>query len=207
MSEDIESPDQNYDIPEDAVVVKQVKYAWLWSALPWLIILGVVYYTDFLIEPVPWLGALITVIILLPRYLSWRRTVYYLTEDSLIYQRGSLTGFQRYKIPWTNLKDAQPKYGSFGKSLGYQTVELVMMDDKAARLPYISIFEDVAGEIRTLILNAGHLQLEVGDDASQDADTEVKKEPEQSDSVSKSEDPRKYSPDTSRFDPDDRPSG
>ena len=202
-------PDQDYEIPEDATVIRQVQYAWLWSSMPWVIILGVVYYTEFLIEPVPWLGALITVIILVPRYLAWRRTAYFLTDDALIYQRGRMTGSERYRIPWSNLKTAKPSYGSFGRALGYQTVELMMMNERVLRLPYIPIHQDVAGQVQSLIEAA---LPEAEEDAGQPGPEEAEgtdrpdaERPEEADGKARPDGPQKYDPDAARFRPDESP--
>ena len=151
MNDESAPADKGNEIPEDAIVLKQVQYAWLWSSLPWLVVLGVIYYTDFLIEPVPIIGAAITVVILLPRYIGWRRTAYILTGDGLIYQRGGMTGTQRYQIPWSNLKGARARYGNFGRALGYQSVELLLENGSIARLTYLPILADVAGQIQELI--------------------------------------------------------
>ena len=175
-------PDQSDEIPEGATVIRQVQYAWLWSSAPWLIILAVVYYTDFLIEAVPVVGAIITVIILAPRYVAWRRTAYILTDDSLIYKRGGITGSQKYQIPWSNLKGARANYGSFGRALGFQTVELLLQNDKVARLPYIPILQDVAGQIQELV--------DAADTGTEPDDEDPSKEP------------GKHDPDVTQYDPD-----
>ena len=153
-------PGPGEDIPEDAIVFRQVPYAWLYSSLPWLVILGVIFYTDFLIEAFPIVGAASSLIILVPRYLAWRRTAYILTKDALVYQRGDLTGSRKYSIPISKLKDAKAKYGNFGRSLGYQTVQLILDDGNVASLTYLPALEDVAGQLRKLIDESGHLALE-----------------------------------------------
>ena len=172
------------DIPDDATVIKQVQYAWLWSSAPWLVILSVIYYTEFLIDPVPIIGALVTMFILVPRYMAWRNTAYILTKDGLIYVRGGLTGSQKYQIPWSNLQEARAKYGNFGRALGYQTVELVLDNGSVARLAYVPILRDVAGEIQELIADANPgAETDDGDGPAGEAEP--------------------YDPEVSQYDPDE----
>ena len=177
-------PEGALEIPEDATVIKQVQYAWLWSSMPWLVILGVIYYLD-LLSGDPFIGAIASVIILVPRYIAWRRTSYILTKNGLIYERGGITGSQKYRIPWTNLTSAQPKYGNFGRALGYQTVELVLQNGTVARLAYVPILQDVAGEIQGLIDDA-----DPEPEADEDGD-----EPEG--------EAKPYDPEASQYDPDE----
>jgi hypothetical protein len=151
MDSESTTPDPAEDIPEDAIVVRQVRYAWLWSSMPWLIILAVVYYTDILIEGAPIVGALISVVIMVPRYLSWRRTAYILTTENFIYVRGTFSGAQKFHIPLSRLADVRVRYGFFGRSLGYQTVDLVLENESVASLKYIPVLSDFAEQIRELI--------------------------------------------------------
>ena len=163
MDHESTQPEQANEIPEDATVIRQVQYAWLWSSMPWLAVLGVIYYMDWIVEPVPIVGAVISVIILAPRYLSWRRTAYIVTKELLIYQRGGLTGARRYDLAISNLSDAKARYGFFGRSLGYQTIEIKLKNGAVANLTYVPILEDVAKILRELIAASG-----TGPDEGQD---------------------------------------
>ena len=151
MDSESTTPEPAEDIPEDAIVVRQVRYAWLWSSMPWLIILAVLYYTDILIEGVPIVGAVISVVIMVPRYLSWRRTAYILTTENFIYVRGTFSGSNKFHIPLSKLADVRVRFGFFGRSLGYQTVDLVLENESVASLKYIPVLSDFAEQIRELI--------------------------------------------------------
>ena len=62
---------RNIEVPEDSEIVKQVSYSWLWSSLPWLIVL-LVLYAFGVIEEIT--GAVVILVVILPRYLETRRT-------------------------------------------------------------------------------------------------------------------------------------
>ena len=143
--------DTTKEIPEEAIWVQQVQYAWLWSSMPWLVILAVLYYTDILIEGVPILGAIVSVVIMVPRYLSWRRTAYVITEEDFIYIRGTITGTQKYHIPLSDLDNVSVRYGFFGKSLGYMTIDLTLQNSTVASLKYIPILSEFPEQMQSRI--------------------------------------------------------
>jgi len=142
------------EIPRDAKVIKQVQYAWIWSSLPWVLVVAVLYGIGFFPEPLMTLAVLVA--IMAPRFMMWRGTRYILTSDQLIYQRGKfLGGSSRFQIPLSKLADAQARYGAFGRAVGYQTVDIVFQEGGVASLKYISILDDLADELRRLIVAAG----------------------------------------------------
>ena len=143
--------DTTKEIPEEAIWVQQVQYAWLWSSMPWLVILAVLYYTDILIEGVPILGAIVSVVIMVPRYLSWRRTAYVITEEDFIYIRGTITGTQKYHIPLSDLDNVSVRYGFFGKSLGYMTIDLTLQNSTVVSLKYIPILSEFPDQMQSRI--------------------------------------------------------
>ena len=175
-----EGPREEIELPDNSTIIKQVQYAWLWSSMPWLVVLGAIFFTEFLIAAEPLVGSIATVIILLPRYLMWRNTAYILTDDAIIYQRGGLTGFQRYRIPIEKLRDARPKFGYFGKTLGYQKVDILFDTGTVASLVYVPATFDFAGHLLGLI---GTVSLEGEDaeappDEQQQPDANGRAEPE-----------------------------
>ena len=139
--------DESEEIPDDATVLTQVPYAWVWSTLPYMLILGALY----LIIPVPEIIALIMVVLLTLSYFAWRGTAYIFTADSLIYQRGAITGSSRYRIPLARLKDVRARYGVLGRALGYQSVDVVFDDGTVASLKYLPILEEIAPRIQEFI--------------------------------------------------------
>ena len=147
-------PDEQYDepeIPNDATVVRQVPLAWLWSSIPWVVVAVALY---FLIGFDEITILLIVLVVAVPRYISQRRTSYTITDRSLIYQRGGIFGVQRVPIPIDRLKDVRTKFGLFGKTLGYQTVDVMLDNGSVADLSYVPIYLDVAGQLKELIDDA-----------------------------------------------------
>ena len=191
MSAENRAPEQPEEVPEDATVIRQVQWSWLWSSMPWMLVIFVILYIGFIEEIT---AAVVTIIIMVPRYFMWRRTEYTLTKEALIYKRGGLTGSQRYPIPISRLKDARARYGFFGRALGYQTVDVVMDNGAVASLQYVPIPAGVAERLKELIeaYEPGQEDGEDGDDANGPPD-----------------EPRPYDPDVSRYEgekpPEDGP--
>lgn len=141
---------QEPEVPEDAIEVAQVPYAWLWSTWWLLAIVGLLYLFGVfgtIGDPV-FTPAILVIIILVPRYWQWRRTRYYLTEDTLIYQRGGILQTRRYQIPINRLKDARARFGIFGRSLGFQHVDIMLDNGAVASLIYVPIQMDIVGYFR-----------------------------------------------------------
>ena len=151
MDPENQPSDQEIEIPEDGTVIKQVQYAWLWSSMPWLVVIAVLFLTDLIVAGDPIIGSVAAVIILLPRYIGWRRTAYVLTNESLIYQHGGLTGHRRFQIPISAFRDVRARYGFFGRALGYQSVDLTLENQRVFSITYVPILADVAQRIRDLM--------------------------------------------------------
>ena len=132
-SGEIESTNEPLDLPEDAVVITQVSWAWLWSATPWLIVVGIL--STLSLEP--FFASIIVLIIIVPRFLTWRRTAYIVTDDTIIYQRGGFTGSRQYSIPLARLVDVKTRDGMFGRGLGYQAVDIMLDNQASASLTYV----------------------------------------------------------------------
>ena len=179
-------PDSGNDIPEDAMVVKQVQYAWLWSSMPWVLALAVLFYIGIIPEPI--FASVLILIIVVPRYLIWRGTAYILAEDTLIYQRGGITGSTKYQIPLSKLTDVRLRSGNFGRMLGYQAVDILLEDGVRASLAYLPVPNDVEGYIRERM----------------DASPGTPKDGQHGDDEEESSDqPGTYDPDASKYDPDE----
>ena len=148
-----EEQDSTIDVPSDARIIQQVQYAWIWSSMPWVMVVVVLYTIGFFPEPL--MSFIVILAIMVPRFLMWRGTRYILTKEALVYQRGGLIGSNRFRIPFSRLSDARAKYGAFGRALGYQTVEIVFKSDDVASLKYVPIFDDAVEAIKGLIADAG----------------------------------------------------
>jgi uncharacterized membrane protein YdbT with pleckstrin-like domain len=152
-------PDEQYDepdIPNDATVIRQVPLAWFWSSVPWLVVAILLYFPIGLFEEITIL--LVALVVVIPRYISQRRTSYTITDRSLIYERGGIFGVQRVPIPIDRLKDVRTKFGLFGKTLGYQTVDVMLDNGSVADLSYVPIYMDVAGLLREMIDDAAEYE-------------------------------------------------
>ena len=160
-------PDDQYepDVGDDAIVVRQVALAWLWSSLPWLAIAAVIYYLGFFEEIT---GLLVVLVVVVPRYIAQRRTSYTITDRALIYKRGGIFGVQRVPIPINRLKDVRSRFGLFGKTLGYQTVDVMLDNGAVADLSYVPLGPAVSDRIKELIDAAAE-----DEEDPQDADGEL----------------------------------
>ena len=135
-------------ISDDGLVVRQVQWAWIWSSIPWLILAGGLLSFGLLEEI---LTTLFIIVIVLPRYLRWRRTEYVLTKDTLFYQQGGLTGIQKYEVPISTLRDVRSRFGMFGKTLGYEGVDVMLDNGAVASLQYVPVLYGLGPLIRRLI--------------------------------------------------------
>ena len=160
--------DDSVEIPEDATVIKQVRYAWVWSSTPWLIAVAALLFSQIIpIDEVT--ASVLTFIIIVPRYFNWRRTAYILTPDKLIYQRGGILKTSRYPIPISNLRGAKARYGRFGRALGYQAVDITMANGSVASLTYLSPLSGVAEHLQEMI-DASEPESPEGGDAEELSD-------------------------------------
>ena len=169
MSSEEEQPQQPQrpqepEVPEDAIEVAQVQYAWLWSSW-WLLAIVLILFV-FSLFPDPFTPAVLAVVILIPKYWQWRRTRYYLTEDSLIYQRGGILQTRRYLIPFSRLKDTRTRFGLFGRALGFQHVDIMLENGALATLVYVPVQMDIVGYFHKRMGGDG------SDSTEEDADDE-----------------------------------
>lgn len=161
-------PDEQYDepdIPNDATVIRQVPLAWFWSSIPWVVVAIALYFLIGFDEITIFL---IVLVVAVPRYIAQRRTSYTITDRSLIYQRGGIFGVQRVPIPIDRLKDVRTKFGLFGKTLGYQTVDVMLDNGSVADLSYVPIHMDVAGQLKELIDDAAEYDEDPLDEDDED---------------------------------------
>jgi len=153
-------PNPPEEIPEDATIVRQIQWAWLWSSAPWIIALAALGPFGFGLIPDPFIASLIALVILAPRYFQYRRTEYIITDDSLIFRRGGIIGSQSYVFPLSRLKDIKSRYGMFGRTLGYQTVDIMIENGNLVSLNYVPALVDFAehlqGKINLSDLESGN---------------------------------------------------
>ena len=141
--------DETIEIPEDATVVKQVTWAWLWSSTPWLALVLLLVEIGWLPDPITALP--LVVIIVVPRYFSWRRSAFILSDDILFYQRGGILKTSTYPISWARLTDVRARYGKFGRALGYQAVDILFDNGRMVSLTYVPLPAGLGDRIRERI--------------------------------------------------------
>lgn len=134
------------DIPDDAVVVRQSNWAWMWAAAPWVVLFGVSIAIDFITFGI--LPLVFAAVFIVPRYLSFRRTAYILTERYVIIQQGALMGQHRIDLPIADLNDVLVRPGTFGGVLGYTGVNLQLKDGRMAFLRYVPVASPLVEHVR-----------------------------------------------------------
>lgn len=166
MTDENRPSEQPAEIPEDAIVVRQASYAWLWSSTPWLIGIYVLFQLGVLVEP--FIAVALMLVIVVPRFLVWRGTAYILTDKELIYQRGGIMGSRKYRIPFTTgenrMVDVQSRYGMFGRGLGYQAVDILLDNQDNAR------FQRIVEYVPTSMGMEGLLRQRMGSDRQEPPD-------------------------------------
>ena len=155
MNPENDRPGQADEIPEGATVIRQVTWAWVWSSIPFTAVIAVLWVTQIIPDPTGLLYVIMLAIIIVPRFWQWKNTAYYLTDDSLIYQRGSIFATRRYNIPYSRLMEVKSREGMFGRGLGYQAVDIMLENRGYASLSYIPIELGVAEQLRERMFEAG----------------------------------------------------
>lgn len=123
-------------VPPGSKAVRQSPWTWWWGGVPWLA-LAILFVA---LEPrsglsifAVALGAAVTI----PRYLMWRRTVYYITGDGLIFQRGLLGTPQMYFLPAESFQRIVRRPGVFGNLLGYHAIDIRMREGGRVSLAFV----------------------------------------------------------------------
>jgi membrane protein YdbS with pleckstrin-like domain len=144
---DDKSYNQGLDIPDDALIVGQSNWAWMWASTPWVILFGLSIAFDFLTFGI--LPIIFASIVIIPRFLATRRTKYIVTSNELIIQQGSITGYERISIPLIDLSTVTFQPGRFGNLLGYTGVHLQLNDGRIAILNYVPANANLGPFIKT----------------------------------------------------------
>ena len=134
MTGDETTENASMDIPEDATVIRQSSWAWQLPAAPWVLFSLASTFIEFFSFPVM---LILTAIVVVPRYLRWKKALYILTEDHVIVFRGGLRGRQRFDLPIAEFADVSARPGIFGNSLGYRAVHITLRNGKAVILDYL----------------------------------------------------------------------
>ena len=134
------------------VAIRQVQWAWIMSSIPWAIVAVAFLMFNLLIEE---MALILIVIVVVPRFFMWRRTLYGITDSHLMYQRGGLLSSKAYPLPYSRMTDVRARYGIFGRALGYQAVDVMMDNGAVASLSYIPLVADAEERIRAKIEEHG----------------------------------------------------
>ena len=137
-------------IPENTVSYRQSHWAWMLPSTVWIGLLLVVVFFDFLTMGL--IPMLLIVGIAGPRYLRWKQTVYYLSEDSLYLTMVGLPVIQKrktYRLGFDTMLHLEEKPGMLGRTLGYTEIGIVFDDRRQAKLSYLSDSQKFAEHIRT----------------------------------------------------------
>ena len=136
-------------VPNEALEFRQSHWAWLMPSCLWIAILLVVIFFDFIsmgLVPV-----LICFGIAGPRYLRWRQTAYYVSEDSLYLTMVGLPVIQKrrtFQIPFDSITELLPKHGYLGRTLSYAEVEVKFKDSRSAKLSYMDKYDEFMNHIQ-----------------------------------------------------------
>ncbi len=137
-------------IPENVTVFHQTHWAWLLPSSIWIVLLLAVIIYDFI--SMGFIPLLMAVAIVVPRYLRWKQTKYYLSEEALYITMVGLPLIQKKRIfmlSFADIADMNLKYGTFGKTLGYAEVQVVVQNQQPIKLPYIGNYQDFMSYIES----------------------------------------------------------
>lgn len=147
----IENDLDESDIPSHAQLFRQSHWAWLMSSIIWVGMLVVIVSLfggglgDALLGVPFAIEGLMALVIAGPRYLRWKQTAYYLSDDMLYMTLGGFTFLQKKKriigIYFDSMAALELKHGVFGRSLGYGEVMVILKDKRAAKLQYLDEYE------------------------------------------------------------------
>ncbi len=146
MSNEEPQEDRSLEIPDNAIFVRPSSWAWGWFALPFAILGVVSVFFDGLTRGV--IPIILAVIVILPRFLRWRSTVYILTDDYVMIRLGAARN-QRVDLLISQISDIQENPGVFGRTLGYAAVHLKTKDERVAVLPHVPYRSPLVEHIRS----------------------------------------------------------
>ena len=137
------------DPPDDAVVFRQSNWAWIWHAVPWLILFIVSMAFDFFTFGI--FPTVFATIIIVPRYFSFKRTGYILGEKILIIQEGLMLGQRRFDLPILEILAVEVQTSTFGRYLGYTNVKLESRDGTVNFLQYLPADSSLIGFLQNKV--------------------------------------------------------
>ena len=136
-------------VPVDAQPYMQSQFAWLLPSFIWIAGLGIIVFFDFItFGLVPFL---LVLGIAGPRYLKWKQSVYYLSEDALYVTMVGIPKLQKkriFKMAFKPIEMLQPRFGFLGRTLGYASIVISFDEDnREFKIDYMSDYENFINHI------------------------------------------------------------
>jgi hypothetical protein len=116
-------------------IIKQSPMAWMLPAFPWVVILSVAAFTDFLTFGLLPVG--LAMLVVLPRYFSWRNSKFILTNSAIIVARAGFGKSSEIEVLISAVKEYAVSPGLLGGPLGYRKITLYLDDAKMLPMTYI----------------------------------------------------------------------
>ena len=121
---------EQHGFPEGTLVSKQSPVAWLLWVIPWGIA-GVAFFSFG-----QWFLGIFTFVLgvigAFPALSRWRNTLYIVTNDAFVLQRGHAAGSRQISIPATELREIRERSGLLGNILAYRVIDVVLAQGKFA---------------------------------------------------------------------------
>ena len=115
--------------------IKQSPMAWMLPAFPWVMILSVAAFTDFLTMGILPVG--LALLVVLPRYFSWRSSRFILTNSAIIVSRSGFGKTSEIEVLISTIKEYAVSPGLLGGPLGYRKITLYLDESKMLPMTYI----------------------------------------------------------------------
>ena len=116
-------------------IIKQSPMAWMLPAFPWVVILSVAAFTDFLTMGILPVG--LAMLVVLPRYFSWRSSKFILTNNAIIVSRSGFGKSSEFEVEISKISEYTVSPGLLGGSLGYRKVTLYLDENSMLPMTYI----------------------------------------------------------------------
>ena len=117
--------------------------------MTWVILYSLSLLTDLL--TFGFLPLFLVAVVVVPRYMGWRKTAYILTDEYIVLIKGAFGRGQRLDILISQISGIQVRPGLFGASLGYEKVLLTIKDQGVVNLSYAPALSELVKHIQARI--------------------------------------------------------
>ena len=121
-------------------IIKQSPMAWMLPAFPWVVILSVAAFTDFLTMGILPVG--LAMLVVLPRYFNWRKMSITLTSTQIRITQPRFGNHPDIIRNFSDINGYTVSSGFLGGPLGYRRIDLHLEEegvDKMLPLTYIPV--------------------------------------------------------------------